>query len=96
MRHCTARLRMSPSSGMHGKQMCSCPLTQSHSGQGATETVPIDKQPAYVIGRQPDTVDITLDEPSASRQHAALVHHEDGRLFLIDLGSVSSCCRIAS
>jgi NIMA-interacting peptidyl-prolyl cis-trans isomerase 1 len=32
-------------------------------------------------------VDITLDEPSASRQHAALVHHEDGRLFLIDLGS---------
>jgi FHA domain len=58
--------------------------------------VPIDKQPAYVLGRQPDAVDISLDEPSASRQHAALVHHEDGRLFLIDLGSVSSCCETAS
>ena len=68
---------------------------QTHSGSGATETVPIDKQPAYVLGRQPDAVDVTLDEQSASRQHAALVHHEDGRLFLIDLGSVSSCSMIS-
>ena len=58
--------------------------------------MPIDKQPAYVLGRQPDAVDITLDEPSASRQHAALVHHEDSRLFLIDLGSVNGCCETAS
>lgn len=68
--------------------------TQSHSGAGATETVPIDKQPAYVLGRQPDVVDVALAEPSTSRQHAALVHHQDGRLFLIDLGSVR--CLLAS
>ena len=29
-----------------------------------------------------------LQHASASRQHAALVHHSDGRLFLIDLESV--------
>ncbi len=31
--------------------------------------------------------DIPLDHASASRSHAALCHHNDGRLFLIDLAS---------
>lgn len=61
---------------------------QSHSADGRQETLPIDKQPAYVLGRQPDAVDVPLAEGSTSRQHAALVHHNDGRIFLIDLGSV--------
>lgn len=32
-------------------------------------------------------VDIILDDPSVSQRHAALVHHRDGRLFVIDLAS---------
>jgi peptidyl-prolyl cis-trans isomerase NIMA-interacting 1 len=32
-------------------------------------------------------VDIILDDPSVSQRHAAVVHHHDGRLFVIDLAS---------
>lgn len=35
----------------------------------------------------PPQVDILVDDVGASRLHAALVHHRDGRLFLIDLKS---------
>jgi hypothetical protein len=35
-----------------------------------------------------EQVDIVLDDSSCSRVHAALVHHSDGRLFVIDLQSV--------
>lgn len=59
-----------------------------HSADGRQETMPIDKQPAYLLGRQADAVDIPLEETSCSREHAALVHHANGRLFLIDLASV--------
>lgn len=38
--------------------------------------------------RAKELVDIHLDDNSCSRVHAALVHHQDGRLFLIDLQSV--------
>jgi hypothetical protein len=55
---------------------------------GAVDSHPIDAQPWYVIGREASACDIVLDGGSASRQHAALVHHSDGRLFLIDLQSV--------
>lgn len=37
--------------------------------------------------RDASACDVPLDHPSASRQHAALCHHNDGRIFLIDLGS---------
>ena len=33
-------------------------------------------------------MDVVLSEPTTSREHAAIVHHADGRLFLIDLASV--------
>lgn len=32
-------------------------------------------------------IDVVLDDPSVSQRHAALVHHRDGRLFIIDLAS---------
>lgn len=51
------------------------------------ETYPVDIKPYYTLGRQGDQVDILLDSPSCSRVHAAIVHHTDGRLFLIDLQS---------
>ncbi|GBF97346.1 hypothetical protein Rsub_10993 [Raphidocelis subcapitata] len=54
---------------------------------GAVDSQPIDAQPWYVIGRDASACDVVLEGGSASRQHAALVHHEDGRLFLIDLQS---------
>lgn len=54
------------------------------------ETVPVDGKAFYLFGREPTTVDIVLNGPGASRTHAALVHHEDGKSYLIDLSSVRS------
>jgi hypothetical protein len=42
----------------------------------------------FVFGRQHDIVDIPLDHPSISRQHAALQFRvDDGALMILDLGS---------
>lgn len=38
----------------------------------------------YTFGRSL-TCDFQLEHPSASRQHAVLVHHENGGLYIIDL-----------
>ena len=51
-----------------------------------TEAYPVDTRAYYVFGREAG--DIVLDHPSASRSHAALVHHQDGRVYIIDLQSV--------
>ncbi|EIE20611.1 parvulin-type peptidyl-prolyl cis-trans isomerase [Coccomyxa subellipsoidea C-169] len=59
---------------------------KSQSGE-LIESFPIDTKAFYLFGRIPETSDITLSDSSCSRSHAALVHHEDGRLFLIDLQS---------
>ncbi len=61
---------------------------QTYTAEGLQQTVHIDKQPAYVFGREAGAVDIVLSAPSTSREHAAIIHHADGRLFLIDLASV--------
>ena len=38
--------------------------------------------------RQKIVCDIVVDHVSMSRKHAAMIHHSDGRVFLIDLGSM--------
>ena len=65
-----------------------------HTGTGPQENIPVDSAPHCVLGKDEGVCDIVLRDGSCSREHAALVHHEDGRLFLIDLGSVSAtqCC----
>lgn len=45
-------------------------------------------QVATVFGRTPACADVVLADASCSRQHAALVHHQDTRIFIIDLQSV--------
>eukprot|EP01111_Echinosteliopsis_oligospora_P007096 TRINITY_DN2170_c0_g1_i1.p1 TRINITY_DN2170_c0_g1~~TRINITY_DN2170_c0_g1_i1.p1 ORF type:complete len:252 (-),score=50.63 TRINITY_DN2170_c0_g1_i1:47-754(-) len=42
---------------------------------------------SYVFGRLADVCDIILDDPSVSRIHAAIVHHGNGKAYLIDLRS---------
>jgi len=42
---------------------------------------------ATVLGRNADVCDVVLDHPSSSRKHAAIVHHKNGKLYLIDLQS---------
>mmetsp|Transcript_20183 Transcript_20183/g.60882 ORF Transcript_20183/g.60882 Transcript_20183/m.60882 type:complete len:267 (-) Transcript_20183:1163-1963(-) len=68
-------------------QPCRLASVETHTAEGIQQTVHIDKQPAYVLGREAGAVDVVLSEPSTSREHAAIVHHADGRLFLIDLAS---------
>ncbi|XP_010481371.1 PREDICTED: nuclear inhibitor of protein phosphatase 1 [Camelina sativa] len=41
----------------------------------------------HIFGRQHQTCDFVLDHQSVSRQHAAVVHHKNGSIFVIDLGS---------
>ncbi|KAK9823981.1 hypothetical protein WJX72_006781 [[Myrmecia] bisecta] len=69
-------------------QPCRISSLQVHTPAGQTETFPVDSKPYYIFGRDAGACDIVLDRNSnASRTHAALVHHEDGRLYLIDLES---------
>ena len=48
----------------------------------------IDRKAGYLLGRNSDAVDVTVDHKSASRVHACLVHNSAGDIHLIDLGSV--------
>jgi len=61
-------------------------LEVTKNGQ-VIETIEIGKKQSYVFGRNGDVCDIILDHPSASRKHAAIVHHTSGKVYLIDLQS---------
>lgn len=41
-----------------------------------------------MVCRQKENVDFHLDSPNVSRNHAAVVHHNNGNTYLIDLQSV--------
>lgn len=51
------------------------------------EVLPVDGKAYYVFGRESTAVDVVLKSSDASGTHAALVHHEDGKSYLIDLQS---------
>ena len=55
-------------------------------GDEVLETLPVGRQPCYVAGRLPE-VEITLEHPSVSRRHAAVMHHRSGAVYIMDLGS---------
>ncbi|KAK4759703.1 hypothetical protein SAY87_022834 [Trapa incisa] len=46
----------------------------------------LDKR-RHIFGRQVHTCDFVLDHQSVSRQHAAVVPHKNGSIYVIDLGS---------
>ncbi|KAL4562926.1 hypothetical protein LXL04_026957 [Taraxacum kok-saghyz] len=50
------------------------------------DKINLDKR-KHIFGRQLQTCDFVLDHPSVSRQHAAVVPHKNGSIFVIDLGS---------
>ncbi|XP_050369581.1 protein phosphatase 1 regulatory inhibitor subunit PPP1R8 homolog [Argentina anserina] len=50
------------------------------------DRIPLDKR-RNIFGRQSLTCDHVLDHQSVSRQHAALVPHKNGSIYVIDLGS---------
>ncbi|EOY29025.1 hypothetical protein QUC31_013352 [Theobroma cacao] len=41
----------------------------------------------HIFGRQHHTCDFVLDHQSVSRQHAAVIPHKNGSIYVIDLGS---------
>lgn len=51
------------------------------------DRINLDKR-RHIFGRQVPTCDFVLDHQSVSRQHAAVVPHKNGSVFVIDLGSV--------
>ncbi|GLC44487.1 hypothetical protein PLESTB_000068100 [Pleodorina starrii] len=68
-------------------QPCRVASLEVYTGGQRVLSIPVDFQSYYTLGRASDQVSVTLDHPSCSRVHAALVHHTDGRIFLIDLQS---------
>lgn len=51
------------------------------------DQINLDKR-RHIFGRQSPTCDFVLDHQSVSRQHAAVVPHKNGSIYVIDLGSV--------
>ncbi|KAL3519248.1 hypothetical protein ACH5RR_017397 [Cinchona calisaya] len=50
------------------------------------DKINLDKR-RHIFGRQFQTCDFVLDHQSVSRQHAAVVPHKNGSIYVIDLGS---------
>ncbi|KAJ0568743.1 putative transcription factor interactor and regulator FHA-SMAD family [Helianthus annuus] len=50
------------------------------------DRIHLDKR-RHIFGRQLHTCDFVLDHQSVSRQHAAVVPHKNGSVYVIDLGS---------
>jgi pSer/pThr/pTyr-binding forkhead associated (FHA) protein len=55
-------------------------------GGEVVDELDVNEHQMYTFGRSL-TCDFQLEHPSASRQHAALVHHKNGGLYAIDLKS---------
>lgn len=51
------------------------------------DKINLDKK-RHIFGRQVHTCDFVLDHQSVSRQHAAVIPHKNGSIYVIDLGSV--------
>jgi pSer/pThr/pTyr-binding forkhead associated (FHA) protein len=51
------------------------------------ENIDLSKKEFYLVGRQGDICDITLDNPTISRKHAVVQHKDNGDIFLYDMGS---------
>eukprot|EP01063_Lacrimia_lanifica_P005294 TRINITY_DN1304_c0_g1_i2.p1 TRINITY_DN1304_c0_g1~~TRINITY_DN1304_c0_g1_i2.p1 ORF type:complete len:420 (+),score=204.03 TRINITY_DN1304_c0_g1_i2:63-1262(+) len=52
-----------------------------------SETVMVDVSPYYLFGRNVDVCDVPLEHPSISRVHCAVIHHESGSVYVMDLGA---------
>ncbi|KAG6573576.1 Protein phosphatase 1 regulatory inhibitor subunit PPP1R8-like protein, partial [Cucurbita argyrosperma subsp. sororia] len=52
----------------------------------AIDRINLDKR-RHIFGRQFHTCDLVLDHPSVSGQHAAVIPHKNGSIYVIDLGS---------
>ncbi|KAM5588969.1 protein phosphatase 1 regulatory inhibitor subunit PPP1R8 [Rosa sericea] len=50
------------------------------------DRIPLDRR-RNIFGRQSHTCDFVLDHQSVSRQHAVVVPHKNGSIYVIDLGS---------
>ncbi|KAK4373662.1 hypothetical protein RND71_009046 [Anisodus tanguticus] len=50
------------------------------------DRINLDKR-RHIFGRQFHTCDFVLDHQSVSRQHAAVITHKNGSIYVIDLGS---------
>ncbi|KAI3495119.1 hypothetical protein L1887_37292 [Cichorium endivia] len=50
------------------------------------DRINLDKR-RHIFGRQLHTCDFVLDHQSVSRQHAAVVPHKNGSIYVVDLGS---------
>ncbi|GLE08034.1 hypothetical protein PINS_up018930 [Pythium insidiosum] len=51
------------------------------------EEVAIGRQACYLLGRNEDVCDYSMQHPSISRQHAVIVHRREGDAVVMDLGS---------
>ena len=59
-----------------------------HEGGNLVEVLQMGEKVAYLLGRHKAAgCDCLLEHQTVSRKHAAVVHHQDGSVRLLDLGS---------
>ncbi|KAL9658684.1 hypothetical protein ABK040_005840 [Willaertia magna] len=58
-------------------------------GELLEERIDLSKKSFYVLGKQPDQVDIPCINNSISRQHCVIQHAKNGRVYLYDLNSTN-------
>ncbi|KAI9099655.1 hypothetical protein K1719_024660 [Acacia pycnantha] len=61
-------------------------LGQTQQATQVLDRINLDRR-RLIFGRQIQTCDFVLDHQSVSRQHAAVVPHKNGSIYVIDLGS---------
>ena len=55
-----------------------------------SESIDLNARSSYVVGRDAARCAVVVDGPGISREHAALVHHENGNMYVIHLSGTGS------
>eukprot|EP00755_Sulcionema_specki_P031989 Sspe_Gene.97774::Locus_71301_Transcript_1_1_Confidence_1.000_Length_1246::g.97774::m.97774/K13216/PPP1R8, NIPP1; nuclear inhibitor of protein phosphatase 1 len=58
-----------------------------YKGNEQIDCILIDSSPYYLFGRNASVCDIELNHQSISRVHFALIHHQNGSLYVMDMGT---------
>jgi len=73
-----------PQAGVHVEV---CRITRSTGEEERIGRFSLEDHEYYIFGTNKEVCDVTLDHPSSSRTHLAVVHHKEGGVYVVDLGS---------
>jgi NIMA-interacting peptidyl-prolyl cis-trans isomerase 1 len=68
-------------------QLHQCALEIYKNGKLVDVIKDISRKKCTIFGRNKPMCDVTLEHPSISRQHGAILHGASGNIYIVDLGS---------